>query len=71
MTTKTKDAVRRALRTYIQVAGPAFLAIVAGADPFNLAAWKVAALSGVPALVAFAWRQWLDDSPVPSLTTPQ
>jgi hypothetical protein len=64
---KLKAALVRALRTYLVVAGPALLAVASSANPFDVAAWKVAAVSGIPAVISFLWRYFLDPSPVPSL----
>jgi hypothetical protein len=63
------------VRTYLQVAGPALIALGLAAlsdnEPIDFAAWKVALLSGVPAVVSFAWNYWLDPSKYPSLSVPQ
>jgi hypothetical protein len=69
-----RAALKRMIRTYIQVAGPALLALglaaLNGDEPLDFNAWKVAALSGVPAVVSFAWNYWLDPSPLPSISVP-
>lgn len=68
MSPQVKSAVTRALRTYLQVVVPALLTLLTDAGPVqDIEAWKVALWSGVPALVAFLWRLYLDPSSVPSL----
>ena len=67
MSDKLKAALVRALRTYIVVVGPVLIAIINGSNPFDLAAWKAALLSGIPAVLTFAWRYFLDDTNIPSL----
>lgn len=63
---RVKDACIRAARTYITVAGPAFLALATN-SVWDVAAWKVALMSGVPAALAFLWRLIVDPSPIPSM----
>jgi hypothetical protein len=74
MSIELKAALIRTLRTYIQVAGPALIALalanLSGQQPLDFAAWKVALLSGVPAVISFLWNRYLDPSSVPSLSVP-
>ncbi len=68
MTPKVKSALIRAARTYLQVVVPAILSLLTDAGPVaDVSAWKVALWSGVPAVVAFFWKYYLDASPIPSL----
>lgn len=58
----------RAIRTYLVIVVPAFLALLGDEGPVtDLAAWKIAAYSGVPAALTFLWRAFYDPSPIPSL----
>lgn len=61
-------ALVRGLRTYLAVAVPAVLLLLADTGPStDISAWKVALWSGIPAVVSFAWRAFLDPSSIPSL----
>lgn len=67
MSDKLKTALIRALRTYIIVAGPALIALASSDNVFDFTAWKVALASGIPAVLSFAWRYFLDPTTIPSL----
>jgi hypothetical protein len=67
MSDKLKTALIRALRTYLVVAGPLLIGVASSDQISNFAAWKVAAASGIPALLAFLWRYYLDPTAIPSL----
>lgn len=60
-------AAVRAIRAYIVVAGPFLIATAQNTGPTDISAWKVALWSGVPALLTFLWRAFLDPSKIPSL----
>ena len=67
MNARLKSALIRTLRTYLQVAVPAILAVSTDTGPIHIDAYKAALLSGIPAALAFLWRVLLDPAPVPTL----
>ena len=67
MNARLKSALIRTLRTYLQVAVPAVLAVSTDNGPIHISAYKAALYSGVPAALAFLWRAFADPTPVPTL----
>lgn len=70
-----KDALIRAARTFIAAAivvypAPALIGVLAGHQPLDLSALRAAGVAGGVAVVSWAWRMFLDPSPIPSLCLP-
>ncbi len=73
MSPQTGSAIKRAVRTFVQAALavygiPQLLQAASGSAPVDVSLLRSAAVAGIAAVVAFAWKQWIDPSALPSLT---
>lgn len=70
------SAFKRALRTFVAsflgvYGAPALIGALSGSQPVDVNALRAAAVAGIVAVIALAWRAFIDPLPVPTLSDTQ